>query len=314
MLRAAQPADTMRAMRNAFLALLGLCAAAVDVRAQEIEPRSYSNAPVGVNFVVAGATYTRHGLEFDPALPADNERLNVTSGVLAYARTFGVAGRSGKFDVVVPYGTLSGSVDFAGEHLTRDVTGFLDPRMRVAVNLYGSPALPLSEFRSWRQDLIVGTSLQVAMPFGQYDGDRLANLGTHRWAFKPEIGVSKALGPWTLEVKAAATFFTVNHDFFGGQRRSQDPIYSTGAHAIYVFPSTMWVSVDATYFAGGRSTVNGVLSNDLQQNWRVGATWAIPVDRNNSVKLYASSGVSARTGNDYDLLGIAWQYRWGGGL
>ena len=299
---------------NGFIAANALALLALTVRAQEIEPRSYSNAPIGVNFVIAGTVYSRGGLEFDPSLPADNENLKVTSGVLAYARTFGVAGHSGKFDVVVPYGNLSGSVDFAGQHLTRDVTGLLDSRMRVAVNLYGSPAMPLGEFRSWRQDLIVGASLQVGMPLGQYDGERLVNLGTHRWSFKPEIGVSKALGPWTLELKAAATFFTVNHEFYGGQRRSQDPIYGTGAHVIYSFPSTMWISVDATYFTGGRSTVDGVLNNDLQQNWRTGVTWAIPVDRNNSVKLYASTGVAARTGNDYDLVGIAWQYRWGGGL
>src|SRR5206468_2199514 len=108
-------------------------------------------------------------------------------------------------------------------------------------------------------------------------------------------------------------FFTINHDFFGGQTRSQRPIASAQAHLNYTFPSSSWVSFSAAYFAGGRTTVNGVLANDLQQNWRFGATWAIPVDRNNSVKLYASSGVAARTGNDYDLFGIAWQYRWGGG-
>jgi len=54
--------------------------------------------------------------------------------------------------------------------------------------------------------------------------------------------------------------------------------------------------------------------DDQQQNWRLGGTLALPVDVRNSVKLYASSGVSARTGNNYDLIGIAWQYRWGGGL
>ena len=65
---------------------------------------------------------------------------------------------------------------------------------------------------------------------------------------------------------------------------------------------------------GGRTTLDGVLGNDLQQNWRLGGTLALPIDIHNSVKLYASSGVSARTGNNYDLVGIAWQYRWGGGL
>jgi hypothetical protein len=73
-------------------------------------------------------------------------------------------------------------------------------------------------------------------------------------------------------------------------------------------------SVDATYCTGGRTTLNGTLNTDLQQKWRVGATLALPVDVRNSVKFYASSGVSARTGNSFDLIGIAWQYRRGGGL
>ena len=71
---------------------------------------------------------------------------------------------------------------------------------------------------------------------------------------------------------------------------------------------------DTTYFTGGRTTLGGTQSNDLQQNWRLGATLAFPVDPHNSIKLYASSSVSARTVNNFDLLGIAWQHRRGGGL
>ncbi len=126
--------------------------------------------------------------------------------------------------------------------------------------------------------------------------------------------MSKASGPWTLELTLAATFFTDNTDFYGGSTRSQDPLYSVQGHAIYAFRSGIWASFDATYFTGGRTTLNGVLGSDLQQNWRLGATLSLPVDLRNSVKLYASSGVSARTGNSFDLLGIAWQHRWGGGL
>jgi hypothetical protein len=86
------------------------------------------------------------------------------------------------------------------------------------------------------------------------------------------------------------------------------------AHAIYSFASGVWAAVDATYFTGGRTTVDGALDSNLQQNWRVGSTVALPIDRNNSIKLNVSSGVSARTGNNFDLVGVAWQYRWGGGL
>ena len=172
----------------------------------------------------------------------------------------------------------------------------------------------MKEFADWEQDLIIGASLRVIAPWGQYDDTKIVNIGTNRWSFKPEIGISKALGPWTLEAKGAATFFTTNDDFFGGKSLRQDPLYSAQANAIYSFRSGVWGSLDATYFTGGRTTLGGVRNSDLQQNWRLGATLAIPVDRRNSIKLHASSGVSSRTGNDYDLIGAAWQYRWGGGI
>jgi outer membrane putative beta-barrel porin/alpha-amylase len=188
------------------------------------------------------------------------------------------------------------------------------PAMRLCWNFYGAPALSLEEFSSWRQDVVIGASLRVSAPWSQYDSSRLVNIGTNRWSFKPELGISRTADPWTLELSGAVTIFTVNKDFFGGNRREQDPVYSAQVHSIYGFSGGSWVSVDATYFAGGRTTFNGVLKADLQQNWRVGATLAMPVDRHNSVKLYASSGLSDRTGNSFDLIGIAWQHRWGGGL
>ena len=283
-------------------------------RAQDIEPRAYSNAPIGMNFLIAGYAYTQGGLAFDASLPVKDPDLKTSSAVLAYARTLDLWGKSGKFDVVVPYTWLSGTAVAAGETIQREVDGLADSKFRLSVNLYGAPALTLKEFADYSQDLIVGVSLQVSVPTGQYDSSRLVNIGTHRWSFKPEVGVSKAVGPWTLEVSAAATLYTDNSDFFGGNTRSQDPVYSMRGHVIYGFRSGIWASLDATYLTGGRTTLNGVQSNDLQQNWRVGGTLSFPVDVRNSIKLYASSGVSARTGNSFDLVGIALQYRWGGGL
>lgn len=301
-----------RAMR-ALLATVVLITAAV-ARAQDIEPRAYSNAPVGVNFLIGGIAYTRGGVAFDSSLPITNPELETWSPLVGYAHVLDLWGMSGKFDVVVPYSWLSGTAQRAGQTLEREVDGFGDPRFRLSVNFYGAPALRLKEFASYRQDLIVGASLQVSVPLGQYDSTKVINLGSNRWFFKPEVGVSKAVGPWTLELTAAATFYTDNDDFYNGNRRKQDPLYSVQVHTIYGFSGGSWASLDVTYFTGGRTTLNGVLNSDLQQNWRVGGTFALPVDRHHSVKLYASSGVSSRTGNDYDLLGIAWQYRWGGGL
>jgi hypothetical protein len=297
-----------------ILALLLLVICLPAARGQDIEPRSYSNAPVGVNFVITGYGYTQGGLSFDTALPISDAKLKTPTAVLAYARSLDVFGLSGKFDAIVPYGWLSGTANYDGSVLTREVDGFNDPKFRVSVNFYGAPALTAAEFRNYHQDLIVGASLQVSVPWGQYDSSRVVNLGTHRWSFKPELGISKTAGPWTLEFAAATTLYTDNDNFYGGNVRAQDPLYSIQGHAIYSLRSGIWTSLDVTYFTGGRTRINDVLNNDLQQNWRVGATAAFPIDVRNSIKLYGSTGVSARTGNNYDALGIAWQYRWGSGI
>jgi hypothetical protein len=294
--------------------LVALLATLPVARAQDIEPRAYSNAPVGVNFLVMGYAATSGALSVESSVPVTNARIDTSNLILAYARVLDLWGMSGKFDAVAPYTRLAGTANYGGEPVERKITGFGNPSMRLSVNLYGAPALNLKEFAHYQQDLIVGASLRVFMPWSQYDPSRLINNGTNRWAFKPELGLSKTLDRWTVEGQAAATFFTENTDFFGGKTRKQDPLYSVQGHVIYSFRSGIWTSLDATFFTGGRTTIAGIQKDDLQRNWRAGGTLAFPLDARNSIKLYASSGTSARTGNNFDLLGVAWQYRWGDGL
>ena len=305
-----------RARRAFAVGLLAawLSAHGAAVRAQSLEPRAYSPAPTDVNFVIAGFAYTEGGVGFDPSVPLTDANLSTAGPIFAYARTFDLWGKSAKIDVIQPFARLSGSALFNGQPVSREVTGAADPLARLSVILHGAPAMDLAEFRTYRPGLIVGASVQVSAPLGQYDETRLVNIGTNRWSVKPGIGISQTWGRWTLELEGAVTFYTANENFFGGGNRSQAPLYSAQAHAVYSFPSGIWASFDATWFTGGRTTVNGAVGNDLQRNWRLGATLAVPVNRRMSVKLYASSGVSARTGNNFDLVGAALQYRWGGGL
>jgi hypothetical protein len=298
----------------ALLAACLLMGGGSQVRAQDIEPRAYSNAPIGVNFLIAGYAFTRGGVAFGSALPITNPNLNTSSAVIAYARVLDLWGLSAKFDATVPYTWLSGTADYLGQTIPRNVSGFANPTFRLSINFYGAPALALKEFADYEQDLIIGASIRVTPPWSQYDDGKLVNIGTNSWSFKPQVGISKAIGPWTVEGTAAVTFYTNNNDFYGGNTLSQSPLYGLQGHLIYGFRSGIWASLDATYFTGGRTTVNGALNNDLQQNWRAGGTLAFPVDRENSIKFYASKGVAARTGDNYDLIGVAWQYRFGGGL
>jgi len=284
------------------------------VYAQELEPRAYTNTPVGLNFLIAGYAYSSGGVATDPSVPVKDAHLHIHSAFLAYARSLNVWGTSGKVDAVLPYAWLSGSAEVVGQPREREVSGFADPRLRFSVNLYGAPALSVEEFASYKQDLIVGASLQVGIPLGQYDSEKLVNLGTNRWSVKPELGISKAWGRLTLEAAAGVTFYTANDDFFGGKHRTQEPLYSLQGHLSYTFSPGIWLGLDGTYYTGGRTTTDGVQDNNFQGNTRLGVTFALPVNRHNSIKLYASTGVSTRTGGNFDTVGILWQYRWGGGF
>ena len=284
------------------------------VIAQSLEPRLYSNAPIGMNFLLAGYVYTNGSLPDSQKLDLKNADLDVHHGIFAYARVVELFNQSGKVDIIVPTACIDGDGTYRGEHVTRNVCGMGDIKGRFSLNLYGAPALSLKEFSTYKQDVIVGTSLQITAPTGQYDETKLVNIGNNRWAIKPSLGISKVFGKTTLELAGDVEFYGDNDDFFGNVKREQDPIYSTQAHFIYNFSSDLWLGLDANYFWGGESTINGIRSNDKIEDSRYGMTLTLPLGKKHSVKLYGDSGISTRTGTDFDRIGIFWQYRFGAGL
>lgn len=283
-------------------------------KGQDLEPRTYANTPVGLNFLIAGYGYTAGGVATDPALPIENTHIELHSGLMAYARAIDVYGKSAKFDVVLPYASLQGTATVVDQERDREVSGLVDPRFHFSINFFGAPSLSMEEFAKYEQDTIIGATIEVTAPGGQYDSSKLVNLGTNRWSIKPELGVSKRMGPVTLELASGIRLYTDNEDFFGGKLRSQDPVYSVQGHLIFNFGYGIWAAADATFYTGGQTRVDGHKNDDNLENSRAGTTLALPVNRANSVKLYYSTAISGRRGSDFDTTGIAWQYRFGGGL
>lgn len=297
----------------ALTALSCILPVGMTASAQSIEPRAYSPAPVGTNFAIVAASESQGAIPVDPALPLSDVDLKVKAVALAYARSFDLFGKSAKFDVIVPLAKLKGQATYFGQPIERNVTGFSDPLARLTILFHGAPAMNAEQFRDYRQDLLLGASVQVSIPVGQYDEERLLNLGGHRWTIKPELGAAKSWGKWTVEAAAGMTFYTTNNDFFGGHERSQKPIYSAQSHVIYNVAPGTWIAANLSWFGGGRTSIDGIDDDNLQRNWRAGVIVAVPLNRRFSLKANASTGVSTRTGSDFDLYGIAVQYRWGGG-
>lgn len=298
--------------RSTILAIMGITSSPVS--ATDMDPRAYSNIPIGLNFLIAGYTNIKGNIAFAPTVPITNAKLETHSSVFAYVRSLDFWGKSGKVDIIIPEAWLSGQAEVLGQQKSRDVVGFADPMARLYVNLYGAPALSMKEFASYEQDTIVGISLAVTAPGGQYDQRKLVNIGTNRWSIKPEIGISKAWGALITEFAAGMYIFTDNTQPFVKNTLEQKPIYNLQGHLIYNFGMGIWAAFDANYYTGGRTIQDNIMDANMQQNWRVGGTLSLPITKQNSIKLNGSTGIYSRTGSNFDIIGIVWQYRWGEGL
>ena len=297
--------------RSLFRILAVLTFAGAMVQAQEMEPRAYSRAPVGSQFIVFSYGYQTGDVLADASLPLRDVNVKLHAGIFAYGRTFGLSGRQANVTLVTSYvkGGASGTVLEDRQEVTR--SGLGDLRLRFSTNLIGGPALSPKQFAQYKPRTLLGASLTVVMPTGQYDPRRLVNIGSNRWAFKPEVGLSKPYGRWTIEVVGGVWLFTTNNEFFqGAVRREQKPLLSLQSHIIYTIKRRMWASGDATYFAGGRTVVDGVINQDTKANSRIGGTFSFPIIQRQSLKVAFGKGLTTRFGGEMTTLAFAWQYAW----
>jgi hypothetical protein len=295
-------------VRYSLTATLGAILVAASATAQELEPRAYSPSPIGTTFIVVSATRSAGGVFTDPSVPITN--VEATLGVLGLAagHTFELFGRQALFLGIVPVAWGDASGDIGEVRRTASRRGLGDPRLKLSVILRGSPAMTPAEFVKAVRRTIVGVSLTVAPPLGQYDPAKLVNLGANRWSFKPEVGFSYPAGRWTLDTYGALLLFTNNDEYYPGTSvRRQDPIFAVQSHLSYTFARRYWAAINGTWYTGGRSSINGVDKEDLQRNTRLGATLAIPVGARQSIKFAYSTGATTRTGADFQTFTVAWQ-------
>jgi len=293
-----------------WAAFVLLLAAAGTARAQQLEPRAYSPAPIGTNYFGVSYSYSSGDVSLDPSVPIENVQASINGVAPYFGHTFGLLGRLASLGVAVPtaWGTVTGDVMESRRSVER--SGFGDPQLRFAVNLTGGPALSLADFLKHKPETTLGASLVVVCPWGQYDDTRLINLGTNRWAAKPELGLSYPMGKWSFELYAGLWVFAENTDFFGGHVRKQDPLAAYQAHLVRTFGRGKWAAFDFTYYSGGATTLDGQRKDDRQDNTRAGLTFAVPVTKHQSLKATYANGVTARIGSKFQTIAVAWQYLW----
>lgn len=256
--------------------------------AMEFEPRQWSHLPVGTNFTGFGYAYTDADISFDPILLIKDAKMALHTWAGKYIRTFELFEKSARIDLTQAYqkGDWTGLLDGVPASVSR--SGWSDTFVRLAVNLYGAPPLSHKEFAAYRsglrEDTIVGMGLVVRLPTGEYMDDKLINLGQNRFAFRPQLGISHTRGKWTAEVTGEAAFYTDNDEFYNGNKREQQPIYTIHGHLIHAFRPGLWVSASAGYNYGGENRVNGIDKNDNKQDIGWGLSFAYPINRHAGFK------------------------------
>jgi len=300
----------LKIVRPILMSCIALsCAVAPLAISQDLEPRSFTNVPIGQTFAVLGYLRSEGELSPTPGALITDAELTIEAAVIGVAHTFALAGSSAKIDFGATRICTEGSATFQGEFIEGRRCGYGDAKMRISWNFYGAPALELKEYSQWEPGLVVGTSLQLSIPSGTYDSDRLLNAGANRWMVRPGIGLSYKTGRWLYDLIASVRFYEDNDKFFNGIHVEQDPLYSMQGHLLYTFGRGSWISLNVNFYRGGETSKDGIKSDDLQENSRFGVTYSTPLTAHLNLKLYANTGVVTRIGSDFETAGIALQYR-----
>jgi hypothetical protein len=302
-----------------WLALIGSMAVCpLALRAQDLAPRAYLITPYHSNAVILTWSYYNGDINFNGALPSNDAKGKYNIGIFNFYHSFGILGRSANIVAALPYaaGNFTGTAFGVEQNLYR--SGLADSVYRVALNLKGGPAMEPRDFIKWHQKVLLGTSLKIMAPTGQYDPTKLIGWGTNRWSFKPEFGYSQRAGKWVLDVYSGVWFFTANNDYWsrnvyypGTRSQTRSPMGALEGHLSYDFRRSLWVSLDSNFWFGGTATVAGI-ENPLtqQRNSRLGGTASIPMGKHQSLKFSYSNGAYIQFGGNYQNVSVAWQYGW----
>ncbi len=280
---------------------------------QELQPRAYFPAPVGLNFFGISYSGNSGGLLFDPSLPVEDAHVNANITTISCGETLNLFGRSGQVLAVLPYVVADLNGKLAGIQMARHRSGLADSTFRLAANIYGAPAMHANKFAKYRPKTLVGASLTVIAPTGQYDPNVLINVGANRWAFKPELGISRFEGKWEFEVALGVWLYTKNTSFYGRNVQTQDPLGSIQAHVVRIMPHRTWLAFDGTFYTGGRTYVGDAIKANYQGNTRFGVTLGIAVGPRQALRFAYFKGTTTRVGSDISSISVAYQVIWNRG-
>ena len=298
-----------------FCFALTSLAVSIPARGQFTDPRTYTNSPAGINQLELGYTYVRANASLDTSLAVTGAHLNLNQGTLDYTRYFGLLHRLTWVEVRLPIAGLDGAV--SGTDIEGSTTGTGDSSYTFAMLLKGGPALSVSQFENYESRTALGASVAITAPTGSYSSDKILNLGSDRWSFKPELGLSYPFGhehKWDLDAHANAYFYTSNTSYRGREILRQEPLPGIEGHISYSLRDNLWASLDTRYSFRGTTFLNDVDQSNAQKNFILGSELNVSLNSRNSLVLEFAKAAVHRNGPALTGFSVRYDYIWGTGL
>ncbi|KAA6175493.1 transporter [Pseudomonas marginalis] len=274
--------------------------------------RDWQNTPTDLNMLFGYYNRVDTNTPIDTTLPIDGLSLNADVYLLRYARSFGIDGRNSAIQLIQPYADVSASFDnarfFDG---TKHNGGMGDAQVVFAHNIFGGPALTAAEFANWKPETFLTGAVWLTVPTGDYDKDRVINIGANRWVVKPELGFGTPFGPTWLEINTWVSLFGDNDEYHGNSKLEQKPLYAIEGHYSYTINRAFWASLDATYSRGGESKIDGIWQDNKQENGLLGASLGFMLTPQFGGLLAYSDTIAERRGSpDVNTWTLRMQYVW----
>lgn len=280
------------------------------VYTQDIEPRRWTPLPLKSNIVGFGYGYTEGHIAFDPVVEIENAGIKQNALALQYVRPFKLGKKLARLDVLIPYAIAHWDGLLNGIPASVNRSGFADPRLRLSVNIIGPSAMEPKELHEFLVAhpvfTVIGVSLAVSFPIGEYYNDKLLNLGQNRFIFRPQAGFTHTWGNWSYELTGSVFIYTNNNDFFNASVRKQDPVFAMQTHLIRRFNNNIWGSLSLGTGLAGQSIINNQ-PIDEQENIMGALSIGFPILKQQGFKLvYIRSQTLTDVGGDTNTFGAVW--------
>lgn len=154
-----------------------------------------------------------------------------------------------------------------------------------------------------------GISEWIKIPTGEYDNNRVLNIGTNQWAFKTEMGLAKGFGNFYLEFIPSAEFYTDNSDYGpSGSDLEKEPVFVSESHLSADITKTFIISLDHYYKKGGETSISGASMGDEASNHSAQISFIMKMSDNQRLLLQYLEDLEIKNGPKTTRFGLRYTF------